>query len=338
MKKNQNKRRAISQQTGVLGIIALLISLGAIYFAYSTITQDSEPNNNAATTKNNNDINNQLTGTIEIDGSSTVFPISEAVAEEFGKISPNVRINVGVSGTGGGFKRFIVGDTDINDASRPIKTSESETAESNDIEYLEIKVAIDGLAVMVNTQNSWVDFLTLDELKKIWEPESTVKRWSDIRPEWPERSINLYGPGTDSGTFDYFTSIIGGEEGASRPDYTASEDDNVLVRGISGDLNALGYFGFAFYVQNTEILKIVPIDSGNGPVVPSDESIKAGEYTPLSRPIFIYVNQESLVRPEVNAFIKFYLENAEQLVTEVGYTPFSLDVYQEVIDQIKLLN
>lgn len=341
MQKKYEMKRAISQQTRVLFIIALMISLGAIIFAYTTLTQESEPNNNentTTTTTTNNDFNRRLSGTIEIDGSSTVFPISEAAAEEFGKIAPNVRINVGISGTGGGFKRFIVGDTDINDASRPIKDSESDTAETNGIEYLEIKVAIDGLAVIVNPQNTWVDFLTLDELQKIWEPESTVEKWSDIRPDWPDRTINLYGPGTDSGTFDYFTSVICGEEGASRADYTASEDDNVLVQGISGDPNALGYFGFAFYAQNTEILRIVPIDSGHGPIIPSDESIESGEYTPLSRPIFIYVNKESLIRSEVKAFVEFYLSNAQQLVAEVGYTTFSADVYQESIEMIKSIN
>jgi phosphate transport system substrate-binding protein len=271
----------------------------------------------------------QLRGTIEIDGSSTVFPITQAVAEEFQNIHTDVRVNVGISGTGGGMKRFTVGDTDISDASRPIKASEAEIAQENGIEYIEMEVAIDGLAVVVNKDNDFVDYLTTDELKMIWEPGSSVENWYDIRAEWPNEPIRLYGPGTDSGTFDYFTDTINGEEGASRPDFTASEDDNVLVQGISGDDYALGYFGYAYYSENTDKLKIVPIDSGNGPVTPSDETINAGEYTPLARPIFIYVNKASLEKPEVEEFVIFYMENAVELVAEVGYTPFLQSVYDE---------
>ncbi|MEO0248465.1 MAG: PstS family phosphate ABC transporter substrate-binding protein, partial [candidate division WOR-3 bacterium] len=193
-----------------------------------------------------------LSGTIEIDGSSTVYPITEAVAEEFRKLHTQVRINVGISGTGGGFKRFVVGETQISDASRPIKDSEKEQAAKNGIEWIELPVAYDGLSVMVNPQNNWVASMTVAELKKIWEPNSTIKRWNQIRPEWPDQPINLYGPGTDSGTFDYFTEAIMGKEDASRADYTASEDDNVLVQGIAGDRNALGYFGYAYYVENKD--------------------------------------------------------------------------------------
>jgi phosphate transport system substrate-binding protein len=278
--------------------------------------------------------NQRHVGTIEIDGSSTVFPITQAVAEEFQNDNPDVRVNVGISGTGGGMKRFTVGETDINDASRPIKDSEKENAENNNIEYYEIKVAIDGLAVIVNKDNDFVDYLTTEELKKIWEPGSSVKKWSDVRSEWPEQSIRLYGPGTDSGTFDYFTDVIVGEEGASRPDFTASEDDNVLVQGIAGDTHALGYFGYAYYIENTDKLKIVPIDSGNGPVIPSDETINAGQYAPLSRPLFIYVNRESLNRPEVKEFIIYYMEYANLLVSEVGYTPYPDSEYEKIIDLI----
>jgi phosphate transport system substrate-binding protein len=270
-----------------------------------------------------------LSGTIEIDGSSTVFPITQAVAEEFQKVHPDIRVNVGVSGTGGGFRRFQVGETDINDASRPIKSSEAEECARNGIEYIEFTIAIDGLAVMVNPQNTWADYLTVEELNMIWKPESTVDSWNDIRPEWPDQKLNLYGPDTDSGTFDYFTDVINGDEGVCRSDYTASADDNVLVQGIAGDPNSLGYFGYAYYAENTDKLKIVPIDSGNGPVIPSDETVKAGQYTPLARPIFIYVNKASLNTEVVNAFVKFYMENAEQLVAEVGYTPQPSSVYQE---------
>jgi phosphate transport system substrate-binding protein len=270
-----------------------------------------------------------LTGTIEIDGSSTVFPITQAVAEEFQKVHADVRVNVGVSGTGGGFKRFTVGETDISDASRPIKDSEAQDAADNGIEYVEFQVAIDGLSVVVNKENTWVDYLTVEELDMIWNPNSTVFKWNDIRAEWPDQPIHLYGPGTDSGTFDYFTEVIVGTVDASRADYTASEDDNVLVQGIAGDKYALGYFGYAYYSENTETLKIVPIDSGSGPVTPSDETINAGQYTPLSRPLFIYVSKAALARPEVKSFVRYYMENAVQLVTEVGYTAYPSSVYQQ---------
>ena len=270
-----------------------------------------------------------LAGTIEIDGSSTVFPITQAVAEEFQKEYPDIRVNVGVSGTGGGFKRFQVGETDINDASRPIKSSEAEECANNNVEYIEFTIAIDGLAVMVNPENTWVDYLTVEELNMIWKPDSTVDSWNDVRSEWPDQPLHLYGPDTDSGTFDYFTDVINGDEGVSRPDYTASADDNVLVQGIAGDTNSLGYFGYAYYAENTDKLKIVPIDSGAGPVIPSDATVKAGQYTPLARPIFIYVNKASLETEVVNNFVRFYMENAEQLVAEVGYTPQPSSVYQD---------
>ena len=278
--------------------------------------------------------NQNISGTIEIDGSSTVFPITQAVAEEFQKINPDIRVNVGVSGTGGGFKRFQVGETDINDASRPIKTSEAEECAKNGVEYTEFTIAIDGLAVMVNPENTWVDYLTVEELNMIWKPDSTVDSWNDIRSEWPDQKIHLYGPDTDSGTFDYFTDVINGDEGVSRADYTASADDNVLVQGIAGDKNGLGYFGYAYYAENTDKLKIVPIDSGNGPVIPSDETVKAGQYTPLARPIFIYVNKASLENEAIHEFVRFYMENAEWLVAEVGYTPQPSSVYQNNLAQL----
>jgi phosphate transport system substrate-binding protein len=278
--------------------------------------------------------NQSIIGTIEIDGSSTVFPITQAVAEEFQNENPDVRINVGVSGTGGGMKRFIVGETDISDASRPIKESEAAVAAQNGVEYYELKVAIDGIAVIVNPDNDFVDYLTLEELKLIWEPGSAVDTWRDIRPGWPNQPIRLYGPGTDSGTFDYFTEEIGGEAGASRPDFTASEDDNVLVQGVAGDKYALGYFGYAYYIENTDKLKIVPIDSGSGPVTPSDDTINTGRYSPLSRPLFIYVNKDVLNRAEVRQFVEYYMENAVELVSEVGYVPYPESIYQENMDLI----
>lgn len=261
----------------------------------------------------------QLTGKVRLDGSSTVFPVSEAVAEEFNAVAPRVRVTVGVSGTGGGFKKFLNNETDINDASRPIKQSEIEKARAAGIEFIELPIAFDGLSVVVNPQNDWVDHLTVDELRMIWQPESTVENWSDVRPAWPDEEIRLYGPGTDSGTFDYFTETINGESQASRADFTASEDDNVLVQGIAGDKFALGYFGYAYYQENRDKLRIVPVDGGHGPVAPIEETINNGSYAPLSRPIFIYVNAASLDDPAVAEFVDFYLDNAGSLAAEVGY-------------------
>ena len=276
----------------------------------------------------------ELRGVVSLDGSSTVFPISEAVAEEFLTVAPRVRVTVGVSGTGGGFKKFLAQETDINDASRAISESEIAEAAAKGIEYLEIPVAFDGLSVVINPQNDWVDYLTVEELQAIWQPGSSVDSWDDIRPDWPDRPIRLFGAGTDSGTFDYFTEVINGESGASRPDYTASENDNVLVQGIAGDENALGYFGYAYYVENQSRLKLVPVDGGNGPVLPTPTTINDGTYSPLSRPIFIYVNTASLARPEVRTFVDFYLDNAGALSNEVGYIELPEAMYQASREKI----
>jgi phosphate transport system substrate-binding protein len=270
----------------------------------------------------------RLRGTVSLDGSSTVFPISEAVAEEFNAVQPRVRVTVGVSGTGGGFKKFLAGETDINDASRSIKESELEIAQASGQEFLELPVAFDGLSVVVHPDNTWVDSLTVAQLQKIWQPGSTVENWSDIRSDWPAEPIRLYGPGTDSGTFDYFTETINGASGASRPDYTANEDDNALVRGISGDEYAMGYFGYAYYAANKNSLKIIPIDGGNGPIIPNETTINDGTYAPLSRPIFIYLRKEALERPEVRAFADFYIDNAGLLASEVGYIPLPDITYE----------
>ena len=269
----------------------------------------------------------RLRGTVSIDGSSTVFPISEAVAEEFLAVQPRVRVTVGVSGTGGGFKKFLAGEIDINDASRPIKMKEVKQASASGIGFIELPIAYDGLSVVVNTKNDWVDHLTITELNKIWQPGSSVKRWSDVRDGWPEKEIQLYGPGTDSGTFDYFTETINGKSGASRPDYTANEDDNALVRGISGDEGSLGYFGYAYYAANKDKLRVVAIDGGKGPVAPTETTINNGTYAPLSRPVFIYVRPDALDRKEVRAFVDFYIESAPMLATEVGYIPLPDSVY-----------
>ena len=272
------------------------------------------------------DSTGKLSGTVSIDGSSTVFPISQAVAEEFQKQHSGVKVVVGTSGTGGGFKKFVLGEIDINDASRPIKQKEIDACKQNGIEYLELKIAVDGLSVIVNPQNDWCDCLTASQLKTIWEPNSKVTNWSDVNPKWPAEKIRLYGPDTASGTFDYFTEAICGEGGASRSDYTPSADDNVLVRGVAGDRFSLGYFGFAYYSENADKLKIVgvaPSDDATGCVKPTDETIEAGQYVPLSRPLFLYVNRASLKKPEVAIFLKYYLEQGQTLVGEVGYVRLS---------------
>jgi len=267
-----------------------------------------------------------------IDGSSTVFPISQAVAEEFRVDRPEVQIPVGISGTGGGFKRFVEGDIDIADASRPIEESERAQAETNGVGFTEFVIAYDGLSIVINKANDFATCLTVDELKKIWEPGSSVDNWNEVRSEFPDKPLRLYGPDTDSGTFDYFTDAINGKEDASRADYTASSDDNVLVQGVSGDQGAMGYFGFAYYTENSEILNVISVDGGDGCVGPSVTSIKDGSYSPLSRPMFIYVNNYSLQRPEVRDFIEYYLNNAAELAEEVGYVGLSKADYQSQLE------
>ena len=260
---------------------------------------------------------------ISIDGSSTVYPVTEAVAEEYRTAEPSVRVTVGFSGTGGGMKKFIAGDIDICGASRPIKDSESKACSDAGVEYIELEVAFDGLAVVLNPENDWCDNMSVDQLKELWRPESAVKQWKDLNGEWPAEDITLYGPGTDSGTFDSFTKSIVGEEGASRADYAASEDDNVLVTGVQEDKHALGYFGYAYYAENRDKLKLLGVDNGNGPVRPSEETVRDGSYSPLSRPLYLYVRKSSLAKAEVKKFVRFYLDNAAELSREVGYMPLS---------------
>jgi len=315
------KKKKIIQVTFILVlVVALLAGCGS---------NNNQPQIEAEQEETN------LTGEIKIDGSSTVAPITEAMAEEFKAVAPEVKIPVGISGTGGGFKKFAAKETDISDASRPIKDAEAEAAKANGVEYIDLTVAYDGLTVLVNPANTWVDSLTVEELKKIWAPDSTVKTWKDVRPEFPAEEIKLYAPGTDSGTFDYFTEEINGKSGAIRPDFTASEDDNVLVQGIAGDKNAIGFFGYAYYVENKEQLKAVKIDNGNGPVEPTFDTIKDGSYAPLSRPIFIYVSTESLKRPEVKEFVNFYLTNAKEIVPQVGYVALPDEGYTNGLNKIK---
>ena len=274
---------------------------------------------------------NGLKGKVKIDGSSTVFPITEAVSEEFQLENPGVRVTVGLSGTGGGFKKFTTGETDISNASRPMKDEEAEQAEKNGVEFIKLTVAFDGLSVAVNKDNDFVEDLTSAELKKIWDRGSKVKTWKDIRRRWPDRKINLFGPGTDSGTFDYFTEVINGKEDVSRNDYTASEDDNTLVLGLINEQDALGYFGYAYYVENRENLKLVSVDG----VKPGNETIRSGEYKPLSRLLFIYVNKEALEREELKAFVDFYLENAAFLAEQVGYVALDEEDYRLEMDKVK---
>jgi phosphate transport system substrate-binding protein len=274
-----------------------------------------------------------LSGEVEIDGSSTVSPITQAVAEEFHLLNRDVQVNVSVSGTGGGFKRFVVGETDISNASRPIKASEAAEAAENGVEFLKLRVATDGLSVLVHPDNDFVDCLTVEELHQIWGQGSEINNWNQVRSSFPDSKVRLYGPDPDSGTFDYFTEEINGETQVSRADYTASADDNVLVQGVAGDKSSLGYFGYAFYIENKSRLKPVAIDGGNGCVAPTHESIENGDYTPLSRPLFIYVNVGRLAEPAMAEFLRFYMETAAELATEVGYVPVSEGTYlQNLLD------
>ena len=277
-----------------------------------------------------------LTGTIQIDGSSTVYPVTEAVAEEFRTEMPDVKVTVGVSGTGGGFKKFVRGEIDINNASRAIKEEEASQAKEQNITYEQLSITYDGLTVVVHPENNWVKDITVAELKKIWEPEAQnkIKTWNQVRPEWPNKEIHLYGAGVESGTYDYFTEAIVGKSHSSRGDYTASEDDNVLVQGVSTDPNSLGFFGFAYYQENKDKLKAVPVNDGDdsngkGAILPSVETVKDGTYAPLSRPLFLYVNSKAVARPEVVAFLNFYLDNAATLSQEVGYIPLTDAEYKQ---------
>jgi len=272
---------------------------------------------------------------IKIDGSSTVFPITEAVAEEFQKSKKGkVKVTVGISGTGGGFKKFCRGEIDIGDASRPISGSEIKICKEAGIEYVELPVAFDALTVVINPKNDWAATMTPADLKKMWEPaaQGKISNWNQIRSSWPNAPLKLFGPGADSGTFEYFTEAIVHKSKSSRGDFTASEDDNVLVQGVSTDRNALGYFGYAYYAENTSKLKAVSIDDGKGPVAPSSKSVENGTYQPLSRPIFIYVTKKSMSKPEVKEFVEYYLKNAATLVKQVKYVPLPAKAYSMAMD------
>ena len=273
----------------------------------------------------------KLTGKIRIDGSSTVFPISGGMAELYRDEEPEVKVIVNKSGSGSGFKMFYAKEIEISDASRPIKEKEIKKCKENGVDYMEIEVAYDGLAVLVNVENDWVDGFSTEELKKLWEPaaEGKVKTWADVREGWPAEEIKLFGPGTASGTFDYFTEAIVGESGAIRSDYSPSEDDDVLVQGIAGDKNSLGFFGLAYYEQNKDKLKLVPV---NG-VLPTMETVKNGTYAPLSRPLYIYVSKEAAKKVEVSSFVNFYLKNAAEVAKTVGYVPLPDEDYTSSIQK-----
>jgi phosphate transport system substrate-binding protein len=276
---------------------------------------------------------------VKVDGSSTVFPITEAMAEQFQKEKKGqVQVTVGISGTGGGFKKFCNGETDISNASRPILKREMEACRSKNISYIELPVAFDALTVVVNPRNNWVKQLTVAELKTMWEPaaQGKIKTWNQVNPAWPNRPLKLFGAGTDSGTFDYFTEAIVGKAKSSRGDYTASEDDNVLVQGVATDVGALGYFGYAYYEANAKRLRAVPIVNAQGKaVLPSRKTVEDGSYNPLSRPIFIYVNSESLRRPEVREFVEFYQRQASKLIPPTGYIPLPARAYAANLDNIR---
>ncbi|MCO5221148.1 MAG: PstS family phosphate ABC transporter substrate-binding protein [Thermomicrobiales bacterium] len=295
-------------------VMALSISLGGI------AAQDAyEPAEGAG----------DLSGTIVADGSSTVGPVTEAMAEEFAAIAPNVQLEVSISGTGGGFERFCNGETDLQNASRSIKDSEAENCAANGVDFYVFEVAYDGIAIVVNPENDFVDCLTIDQLKLMWQPEDPATSWNQIDPSFPDEPITLYGPGTASGTFDYFTAEIVGEEGSSTTNYLPSEDDNQLVEGIAGDQHALGYFGLAYYEQSMDRLKLVAVDGGNGCVEPTAETVQDLSYAPLSRPLFLYVNAESITRPEVQEFLKFYIASAGEIAPDVGYVASPDEVYVE---------
>ncbi|MFT8319269.1 MAG: PstS family phosphate ABC transporter substrate-binding protein [Bacillus sp. (in: firmicutes)] len=310
-----------------LGFTALL---GAVLTLTACGSGGASNNTNNA----DNGDSKQLQGQIKIDGSSTVYPIMEAVVEEYQAEQPNVKVSVASSGTGGGFKSFIAGETDLSNASRPIKDEEKTQLQDKSIDYTELRLAYDGLSVVVNKENTWVDHLTLDELKKIWLEDGKTKKWSDIRKGWPEEEIKLYSPGTDSGTFDYFDEVI--LEGKPLVEKaTLSEDDNILVQGVTGDKNSIGYFGYAYYAENKDKLKVVPIDGGNGPVEPTNETVKSGEYAPLSRPLFTYVKNDSLKKEEVKNFVEFIVDNAGDLSEEVGYVRLPDEEYQKDLEILK---
>jgi phosphate transport system substrate-binding protein len=295
------------------GFLALVLANGLVMQVLPVLAQETDLS--------------ALSGQIVSDGSSTVGPLTQAVAEEFNARAPNVQISVDISGTGGGFKRFCAGETDLSNASRPIKDEERTLCSQNGVEWYQFEVAYDGITVVTNKENTWVTCMTTDQLKQLWQKDNPANTWADLNPEYPADAINLYGPGTDSGTFDFFVETILGDADI-REDFTPSEDDNVLVEGVAGDVNALGYFGLAYYEANMDTLNAVAIDNGDGNcVTPSPETVQDGTYAPLSRPLYVYVKVDSLKRPEVQEFVRFYLNEAPALAAEVGYVASPGETY-----------
>ncbi|WP_428305232.1 PstS family phosphate ABC transporter substrate-binding protein [Lacipirellula sp.] len=276
------------------------------------------------------------TNVVSIDGSSTVFLLSAAIAEEFNEVNPDVKVVVSQAGTGGGFKKFAAGEIHICDASRPITEAEAAACKKNGIDFIKLEVAFDGLAVVVNPANDWCDSITTEQLKTIWRAEAatSVMKWSDVNPDWPDVELELYGPGTDSGTYDYFTEVINGEAKSSRQDYSPSESDNALVQGVAGDKGSLGYFGLGYYAANTDKLKLLPVDSGNGPVTPTAETVRNGSYKPLARPLYVYVRKDALENPGVVKYLRYYLAETNKVSPQVGYVPVTDEIMKQNVETL----
>jgi phosphate transport system substrate-binding protein len=309
-----------SRPQGRILLLVLAAGLLATATAACGRSESASDGTNAAISNASSD----LSGRIEADGSSTVGPFVTAAAEDFQAQNPGVQVTVGISGTGGGFERFCAGETDLSDASRPIKDDEEvPVCQTNGIEYTEFQVANDGIAVVTNKENDWATCLTVEQLAKIWGPDSKIDNWNQVDPSFPDQKLTLAGPGTDSGTFDFFTGVINGEEDASRTDYQATEDDNVTVQAVSGDKGGLGYFGLSYFEQNQDALNDVEVDGGSGCVAPSSETVQDGSYTPLSRPLFVYVKNTSLQKPEVAAFMKYILDNQAQIAEKALFVPMT---------------
>jgi phosphate transport system substrate-binding protein len=316
---NTKNLTKITTVAALLGLVVLLAGCGG----------GSRGGDETAETATESAGGGELSGRIEADGSSTVGPYATAAAERFQEQEPNVQVTVGVSGSGGGFERFCRGETDLSNASRPIKDEEAAACKDKGIDYSEFQVANDALTVVVNKDNDWVTCLTTAQLKKIWEPGSKVENWKDVDPSFPDQKLSLFGPGTDSGTFDYFTGEINGEEGASRSDYSATEDDNTIVTGVGGEKGGLGYFGFSYFEENQDTLKAAEIDGGDGCVAPSVAAAQDGTYKPLSRPLFIYVKKDSLQRPEVKAFVQYILDNEQAIAEASQFVPLTDEQLQQ---------
>jgi len=307
---------------------------GAAALVLAACGGGNDPENTSATEGSDSEA---LSGSVVVDGSSTVFPLTSAAAELFAAEQPDVQVSVGQSGTGGGFEKFCAGETDISDASRPIADDEIAICEENGVTHDEFSIANDGLTVVVNAENDWATCLTVEQLNAIWAPDSTIATWNEVDPSFPDEPLVLAGPGTDSGTFDYFTDAINGEEGASRTDYQASEDDNVIVQAVQGSAGAMGYFGYSYYEENAETLKALEVDGGGGCVAPSPETVQDGSYSPLGRQLYIYPSAEALERPEVEGFVRFYIENIDEIVGAAGFIGLNDEQKTTLSDQFDAL-